>query len=154
MQQNSGAVRWCDTYSIGLAEIDAQHMMLIELMNELWQAIASNAPNEVSEKLLERLEHYTVAHFGAEETLMRTLDYPDFPGHKLAHAKFVLRLKTERQHLLRGKKPGLEMLNFLRDWLIQHILVSDRAYADYIAGRQKPEKGLLGSWFSRLLPGN
>ena len=149
MLNNNGIVRWSDEYSIGLEAIDAQHMALIELVNDLWRAIASNAPVEVSQRLLERLEHYTVAHFGAEETMMRALEYPDFAAHKLAHAKFVHRIQTERQHLLQGKKLSLDILHFLRDWLVNHILVSDRAYARFCKEKQQP-MGFFGRLFSRF----
>ena len=152
MLKTTGVVRWSEEYSIGLSEIDQQHMALIELMNDLWRAIASNAPVEVSERLLERLEHYTVAHFGAEETMMRALEYPGFPAHKLSHAKFVHRLQEERQQLLQGKKLSLDILNFLRDWLISHIQVSDRAYAVFCAEKKRP-MGFIGRFFARFKGG-
>lgn len=149
MLKSTGIVHWSDDYAIGLNEIDQQHMALIDLMNDLWRAIAANAPVEVSERLLEQLEHYTVAHFGAEETMMRTLEYPDFAAHKLAHAKFVSRLQAERQQLLQGRKLSLDILHFLRDWLINHILVSDKAYADFCAEKNRP-MGFITRLFARF----
>ncbi|WP_303784917.1 bacteriohemerythrin [Azovibrio restrictus] len=149
MLNKNGIVHWSEEYSIGLETIDAQHMALIELVNDLWRAIASNAPVEVSQRLLERLEHYTVAHFGAEESMMRALQYPDFATHKLAHAKFVHRIQAERQHLLQGRNLSLDILHFLRDWLVNHILVSDKAYARFCAEKEQP-MGFFSRLFSRL----
>lgn len=149
MLNHHGIVQWSEAYSLGLEAIDAQHMTLIEVMNDLWHAITTNAPLEVSQRLLERLEYYTVAHFGAEESMMRSLDYPDFAAHKLAHAKFVHRIQSERQHVLQGKKMSLDILHFLRDWLVNHIQVSDKAYARFCAEKQQPSS-FFSRFFARL----
>lgn len=145
----SKAVQWSDSYSIGLQEIDDQHRTLIDLMNDLWAAITTNAPIDDSQKILERLEHYTVAHFGAEETMMRTIGYPDFDTHQLAHRHFVKRLQSEAQRLKNGEKLSLDILHFLQDWLVNHILVNDKAYAAYYSGVTKPT-GFLGRFFQRF----
>lgn len=81
--------------------------------------------------------------------MMRTLDYPDFDTHHYAHQQFVKRLQSEKSNLQNGKKPGLDILHFLRDWLVNHILVNDKAYAGYYADRNKPA-GVIGRFFSRF----
>lgn len=149
MGSTSKVVQWSDSYRIGLAEIDDQHKTLIDLMNDLWTAIAVDANAQDCGKILLRLEHYTVAHFGAEETMMRTIGYPDFDAHQAAHQHFVKRLQTEAQRLQQGERLSLDILHFLRDWLVNHILVNDKAYAAYYAGKDKPA-GFLGRFFSRF----
>jgi hemerythrin-like metal-binding protein len=150
MASVSKVVQWSDSYSLGLPEIDDQHKTLIDLMNDLWAAIAANAPIEDNQKILLRLEQYTVAHFGAEETMMRTMGYPDFEAHRAAHQGFVKRLQAEGERLQKGERLNLDILHFLRDWLVNHILVSDKAYAAYLAAANKPA-GFLGRFFSRFM---
>jgi hemerythrin len=149
MLNSAKIVNWSDAYRIGLTEIDDQHQALVDLINDLWAAIASNAPPEQSGKILERLEHYTITHFAAEETMMRTIGYPDFDSHQSAHRNFVARLQEQKLRHQRGEKLGLDILHFLRDWLVNHILVNDKAYATFYADQNKPT-GFLGRFFSRL----
>lgn len=149
MGSTSKVVQWSDSYRIGLAEIDDQHKTLIDLMNDLWTAIAVNANAQDYEKILQRLEQYTVAHFSAEEVMMRDIGFPDFDKHQAAHRHFVKRLQDESKRVQRGEKLSLDILHFLRDWLVNHILVNDKAYAAYIASKDKPA-GFLGRFFSRF----
>ena len=39
-------VAWKDAYSLGMPEIDDQHKVLFELINELWDAIVKRASAE------------------------------------------------------------------------------------------------------------
>ena len=146
------AVAWSDAYCIGLQEIDDQHHSLVDLINALWSAIATNLPSAECEHIFEQLEIYTVSHFGAEETMMQALEYPELSAHRMAHRAFVGRIQSERQKLRGGQRPGLDIIHFLRDWLIDHILVNDRAYADFIAHRSRPA-GFLGRFFTRWRSG-
>jgi hemerythrin len=118
-------------------------------MNDLWGAIAANASTQECDRIFEQLEIYTVAHFGAEETMMQALAYPNLAEHRLAHREFVQRIKRERAGLQAGRRLGLDITHFLRDWLVKHILVNDRAYADFYEQRSKPS-GFLGRFFSRF----
>jgi hemerythrin len=56
-------VAWKDAYSLGMPEIDDQHKVLFELINELWDAIVKRASAENQMLVIEGLEHYTIAHF-------------------------------------------------------------------------------------------
>lgn len=149
MASSSQIVQWTDSYRIGLDEIDAQHKTLIDLMNALWQAISSNASDVECRSILEKLELYTITHFSAEETMMRTMAYPDFDAHQEAHRQFVKRLQEEMLRIQNGDKPTLNILHFLRDWLVNHILVKDKAYATFYASKEQPA-GFLGRFFSRF----
>lgn len=149
MASTSQIVQWSDSYLIGLGEIDDQHKTLIDLMNALWQAISSNAGDMECKNVLAKLERYTITHFSAEETMMRTMGYPDFDGHQRAHKQFVERLQEEKRQIENGNKLTLDILHFLKDWLVNHILVKDKAYAAFFADKERPE-GFLGRFFSRF----
>lgn len=149
MRGSAKVVQWLDSYCIGLPEIDDQHQTLVDLINDLWAAIAANAPIEDSAKILGRLEQYTIAHFAAEETMMRMINYPDFENHQRAHRHFVERLQAEKARHQKGEKLSLDILHFLKDWLVNHILVNDKAYAAYYTNQNKPT-GFLGRFFSKF----
>ena len=62
-------------------------------------------------------------HFAREEEFFAKTGYPDAAAHKREHDKMVAwTLKTQALHkgsLLRA--PSLEVMNFLKDWLYDHI---------------------------------
>ena len=97
---------------------------------------------------LDELERYTVTHFTAEEAFMRSHGYSNFEAHKKQHDQFISRVRSERQSIEAGGPVSLDMINFLKDWLINHILVQDKAYA---AEFKNKKLGVLGGFFSRLL---
>lgn len=145
-------VIWNDMYSIDMPEIDEQHKVLFDLINQLWGAIVNRSTIEDQVKLIEKLEHYTISHFTAEETFMRAFGYPDFDNHKKIHGLFIKKIAQEKTNLQATQHLSLDILNFLKDWLIDHIMVSDKAYAKYCREKATPTsfvsklfKGLLGS---------
>jgi hemerythrin-like metal-binding protein len=143
-------VAWSDEFNLGMAEIDAQHKVLLDLINQVWRAIVSNAERTQTLRIVEELEKYTLTHFTAEEIFMREIDYRDFPAHKDEHEKFVARVAEEKAKIAAGQSVSLDLVHFLKDWLINHILVSDKQYAEEYKKRQEPQS-TLGRFFKRLL---
>jgi len=129
-------VAWQEAYALDLPEIDAQHQVLFDLMNALWHAIIVRAPAQETLALVSELERYTIVHFTEEETFMRRAGYSRFDAHKHAHDRFVARVAEEKARIEAGAPFGLEILHFLKDWLVQPIVVVDRCYADEIRDRQ------------------
>lgn len=149
MKRNTTLVTWQDSYALGLEEIDDQHKMLFDIMNRLWSAILQKAEGQVIAGILEDLERYTVLHFTEEETFMRSIAYPDFDAHIAYHRKFVRHLLEEKAAAHAGQQVSLELIHFLRDWLVNHILVEDKRYAAQF-NTEKRSASLLGRFFARL----
>ncbi len=124
-------ITWDDSYRFGLADIDEQHHGLFDLLNGAWSALQAGADNQTVFHLIDELEKYTVIHFRDEENFMRATGYPRFAYHKDAHDQFVMRLSREKASILRGHRISEEILHFLKDWLVSHILVMDREYAAF-----------------------
>lgn len=149
MAQDKNLVVWQHKYSLDMEEIDDQHKMLFDIMNRLWSAIVRRAESKELGNILEDLERYTVLHFTEEETFMRSINYDAFDEHINYHRHFVKYIQTEKEAALAGKMVSLELLHFLRDWLVNHILVEDRKYADqFHLNKQKPS--LLSRFFARF----
>ena len=143
-------IKWSDTYNLGLKEIDEQHKSLLDLINKIWQSIIDRNEKDVVFGLVEELERYTLAHFAAEETFMRVTDYPDFVAHKREHQELVSRVAEEKKRAIQVGSLSLDLMHFLRDWLVGHILVSDKAYANFTQKKKSRESSLLGRFFRRL----
>ena len=121
-------LKWDDSYSVGDARLDDQHKGLIRLINRL----GSGAPVPI---VLDELQIYVDEHFRDEERMLETAGYPDLAAHKLQHAAFEEWLEASRQACRSGEVVGLlrdSISSYLKTWLINHILVSDKAYAGYL----------------------
>jgi hemerythrin len=133
-------IAWDDLYSVEIQEIDEQHKCLIEIMNELYTALANRSNPELVGDVLDKLVEYTRIHFAVEETLMRLFNYDNYEKHKAIHDKIVSRVEEFQGKYHQGDTHvGMELLMFLRDWLFDHISKEDKSYAKtfHNAGIQK-----------------
>lgn len=78
-------------------------------------------------------QSYTVSHFREEEAFMAIIKYSDLEEHRKKHVRFVQRISEARQAMNEGQQVSLQLLNFLRDWLVQHIKTEDQKYAGEFA---------------------
>ncbi|QJB55022.1 bacteriohemerythrin [Pseudodesulfovibrio sp. zrk46] len=129
---SSGMMQWTDELSTNIREIDEQHIRLINLINALQKAMVSGKGKEAVAQVLEELKDYTVFHFAHEETLFEEYDYPETEGHVQAHKMFVEKVVEFEQKILSGKASvTMEVLDFLKDWLVKHIMGVDHRYSPY-----------------------
>jgi hemerythrin-like metal-binding protein len=151
MSTTSSIVGWSNDFALNLPEIDAQHQVLFGLFDELWNAIVAHNGRSDQLRLIGDLEDYAVQHFKEEELFMRATAFPKLAGHKMAHDTFVRRIAAERASIESGSPSlSLDLLRFLQNWLVDHILVSDREYARHYESSKQPPAG-LGGFFNRLL---
>ena len=127
-----GLFPWKSKYSVHVAEIDGQHKKLVALVNELFDAMCAGKGREVIGKAVDELTRYTQTHFATEERLMLSTGYPDYRIHKKEHDDFVAHVSQFQAELVAGKiAVTVEVSNYLKDWLINHILNSDMKYSTY-----------------------
>ena len=147
----SKILKWSDDFALDLPEIDAQHQVLFALFGELWEAIVNRVDRESMLRLIADLEDYAIQHFKEEELFMQATGFPQIASHKSAHDTYVRRIAIERQAVESGKPNlSLDLLRFLQDWLVEHIMVSDREYARYYDSTKQPATSGLGKFFNRL----
>ena len=74
-------------------------------------------------------------HFALEEGLMRILDYPERDRHIKEHRQFNAEVYDLAQKSLRTKgNVSREMIKLFQKWMREHIMGSDKHYADYFLG--------------------
>jgi hemerythrin-like metal-binding protein len=124
---------WNPAYSVKVGSIDSQHRGLLELGGELSKAMATGQGKAVAGKILNRLIQYTGMHFAHDERLMMAHGYPGFAAHKAQHDALVAKVVQFEADFKAGRVAiSVELLDFLRDWLIGHIQGSDQKYAPYL----------------------
>ena len=129
---------WIDTAGTGVAIFDAEHRELNEIVIDLYDAILSGASKDALDDLFGNLAHHATDHFAHEENYMRFSDYPGAAQHIEAHNRLTKALigvpLIEVREENRAAR-ALELLRFLRDWLMEHILTDDRNLGAYLNSR-------------------
>ena len=127
---------WSSSLENGVSEFDNQHHRLVDLINELYRAMKTGRGNDVVIKVLDELVDYTGTHFAAEEKLMVEHQYPDYDSHIIIHREFVAKVVDFQNKLKSGEATlSLDLLEFLKDWLIGHIKGVDRKYGPFFNGQ-------------------
>ena len=127
-------VEWGDQYLLGIEQFDEHHRHLFGLLDGVYQLFGSRTSGDGElVRILDSLAEYATYHFTLEESWMRKLGYPKQEEHLLEHERFARRLSEFNQHFKDGTAHlTLEILSFLRGWLLNHILKIDAEYASFI----------------------
>jgi hemerythrin len=127
---------WKDGYSVQVRQFDDQHKKLIELINQLHDAMKVGRGKEVVEDVLKALINYTATHFAAEEQMMRLHNYPGYERHRKEHSLLVARVLDVQKKLRQGDAPlSQSVMTFLQEWLTNHIMVIDKDYGPFLNGK-------------------
>ena len=125
-------IKWSTEYNIGLEPIDTHHQKLVEILNNL-----NEVKREKDMESLIRIFHdlicYSRIHFFDEEEIMKKINYPKYVEHKEEHKFFIDKLEEINKEIYeKNVYISLSMRIFLKDWLINHILKTDREIIPYI----------------------
>jgi methyl-accepting chemotaxis protein len=124
---------WGRRLALGLPEIDKQHKELVSMVNELHRAMKMKMGSREAGAILTRLAEYTVYHFGYEEELFDTHGYPDKVNHKKIHEDLVAKVVAFTKEFEQGRAAiSMDLMKFLTDWLKNHIMKTDKAYAPFL----------------------
>lgn len=117
---------WNDRLSVGVEAIDDDHKCLVGILNDLYEAMGSRRNKQILGQLLDELVDYTRYHFDREEGMFGA-DYGEAPDHRAEHANFVAWIDEMQSRFMQGTAtaPSLEVANYLKDWLFDHILGRD-----------------------------
>ncbi len=124
---------WSEKYSVKNQLIDNQHQKLVALINDLHSAMKEGKGKEISYKVMNDLIVYTREHFNTEEGIMLKSRYALFSEHKAEHEQLTKKVIELQNDLQSGNfNLTLELLTFLRNWLINHIEKTDKKYVGKI----------------------
>jgi len=134
-------VSWNTSYNVGVDKVDKQHRHLVNLINYLYNACLGDKTelDETFKEVMKELVEYVMVHFRDEEVIMESIHYPGFQEHKQKHEQFVKEILASVDAYRNGKQfvPN-SFVRFLRDWLFDHILIDDKAWAQYYFSTTKP----------------
>jgi hemerythrin-like metal-binding protein len=126
-------ITWNDNLSVGVHSVDEQHKGLVNTLNELHAAMLGGKQSPVTGPLLKSLIQYTHTHFNFEESLMRRTVYPRIDDHCAKHKDLTRQVGDFAARYDRGEiGVNVELLMFLRNWLVNHIKKEDRDYGPWL----------------------
>ena len=139
MSDPNRAMDWGAAYETGIPAIDCQHQSLIKALRCLHEAVSDGSVQAEAGVVLDFLEKYARIHFADEETLMQRAGFPDLSAHRAEHRGFQLRLHELRAHYQEDAR-GVSQESSLRlfDGFREHILVQDKAFAEYLRKAEAP----------------
>lgn len=127
-------IKWRDSYETGVEAVDNEHRKLVNLIAAMYVSLRDKEPQETVEKVLNEIVEYTQTHFVNEEALMEEALYPTIADHKKEHQDLIEEVSEYQQRLMSDFPDGRQDLyKFLRDWLINHIMDSDKAFGEFVA---------------------
>ncbi|MDR3168088.1 MAG: bacteriohemerythrin [Treponema sp.] len=141
-------VEWEDRYSVGIPFIDDQHKKLVELTNDLYKGclLGGGEARDYFMKVIRGVVDYVKYHFAAEEKILEKVKYPGLAEHKKEHEGFIKQVVGDVKNFQEGKQfvPNV-FVRYLKDWILTHIAVQDKQYADFIINLKKQGGLNLGS---------
>lgn len=122
-------IEWESEFSVGVFEIDNQHKQLVKIINTLFDAMKQGAGNKVLGRIIGELITYTQTHFSTEEKYFKLFNYKEIDSHIAEHKIFTNEVNKFKTDFDSGKiAMTISVLSFLKDWLLNHIVVEDKKY--------------------------
>ncbi|MDU4962510.1 MAG: bacteriohemerythrin [Sporomusaceae bacterium] len=135
---------WKPEYTSGIEEVDRQHQKLFVLAGDLYDIAKRRDGYDYYDEIVQvfsELSDYTVYHFRYEEEMMKKHGYglKELAAHCGEHDAFIQKMKKVAAEDLdkRQQQVVMDVVMFAVDWIEQHILGSDRKYADYHHASQR-----------------
>lgn len=129
----SKALEWDASFATGISKYDEQHKVLFNMVNDLADAMQQKKSKEAVGRVLNGLAEYTINHFADEERNFAQTRYPEEAQHKALHKKLLDQV-TDLIGKFNAGEPlvAQDVINFLQDWLINHIQGVDKRYGPHL----------------------
>ena len=133
---NKPVFSWREEYSVNIKEIDDDHIELLKVAESLYQLIGSNDQKEFLNRL-KKLVLLAQQHFHVEEDMMEKNKFPESNIHKKKH-KRIMKEALDVIKKIQNDQYDIDddFVNFLKDWIINHILTEDRKYGEFLNRQQ------------------
>jgi diguanylate cyclase (GGDEF)-like protein/PAS domain S-box-containing protein/hemerythrin-like metal-binding protein len=123
-------IKFDDHHMVGVNEIDEQHRDLVHRLNRMNEALQHNESSEILGQILDELLEATTHHFDTESRYMTQSQYPGQSTHEAEHERLVNEALQFKAQFNQGRE--LLVLQTVKDWLLEHIIYSDRKLATYL----------------------
>lgn len=125
---------WNKNFSVGVDKMDQQHVRIINTLNKLIEMENTDVDSEIISDTLSEMTKYASEHFESEEKLLIEYHYPDYSLQKEQHRRYRERTVKFCMDTMNYKASvPTDLLTFLKEWWINHILQSDMQYMRFFS---------------------
>lgn len=149
-------IAWRNEMEIGVPMIDADHKVLISLLNQTYSCLGRPEERANLDSVLSSLLDYTAYHFRREELFLEKIGYPGLAEHRAEHESLTVQVE-ELNHRYRSQPDSVrarDLLTFLERWLTDHILIVDMAFKPCVQGHPDAEQTAQAAIDIRQLRGD
>jgi hemerythrin len=131
-------ITWKNDYSVKFEGIDEQHKKLIAIIQEVEAEINSETYHfKDLMDVVNKLDAYIREHLTYEEALMDKYAYKDADKHRIEHNELRYKiLSINYDNIGESKEFFIDTYTYLINWLINHIMKTDKALGDFIASKE------------------
>jgi hemerythrin len=127
-------IDWNESYSVGVAAMDMQHQKWCAIINRLHEAMMTGKAKDMQKTIMEEMVAYAKTHFKSEESLLQGRTYPELQKQAREHKAFMVKINQLQAKVASGAIVlTVDVMDFLKDWLVNHILVEDKKYGEWFA---------------------
>ena len=122
-------IYWTNDFSVQIKEIDDQHKVLINIINDLYNAFMQKEHKDLIDEIIDRMAKYAIWHFGVEEKYFAKFGYPAAAEHMKEHKTFLDQIAVYQNDIKTSKVAlTFSVMAFLQKWLTNHIVGIDKHY--------------------------
>jgi hemerythrin len=122
---------WHDSYAVGLPEIDEQHRELFVMIDGLTAVADGQASSNGMMEAVSALIARARAHLLYEESRASRNAGPEYDAAVEGHGDFLKKAEGLGRYLETAPVDALHtMVEFFKDWIIDHTLIEDRRFKD------------------------
>lgn len=130
---NIEKILWEKKYSVDVEEIDVHQKKMFELFNQLIDMKSSKTDIKDCINVITEINEYSKLYFSTEEKYLKKKGYPDFHSHSKAHRQFAkISISLRREISENEDSLTLDVIEEMRNWLINHILTRDTQYIPFL----------------------
>lgn len=130
---NIKKIEWEKKYSVDVEEIDIHQKKMFELFNQLIDMKSSKTDIKDCVNVITEINEYSKLYFSTEEKYLKKKGYPDFNSHAKAHRQFAkISISLRREISENEDSLTLDVIEEMRNWLINHILTRDTLYIPFL----------------------
>lgn len=129
---------WRNGMSVGNDVIDHDHHFMVNFLNTIELLLQTPENKEMLLEVFDQLHEYSINHFRREESIQRKIEYPKSIHHRNEHSSLLEKLEKLQSDIKNLnsneelEEKADEIITFLRNWLINHVLDEDMQLKPYL----------------------
>ena len=127
-------ITWAPRMSVGVAILDEDHKRIMAMINKLHDAMVIGHAKDILGEIFHDLMVYINLHFETEEAMFDQTGYQGGDEQKKLHKEFAAKTLSIKQQFKENPQSvqPMEILYFLKDWWLDHIMNTDKKYASFL----------------------